>query len=69
MSKWFLNAVVYDLVYNFQLYNVDHIDKVISKALKTEFEVSITPFILNGEGVAAMLNRVCIILNKLSIMP
>ena len=60
--------IVYNLVHDLQLYSIDHIGKIISKVLKIEFETLMTLFALTGEGVAAILNRVCIVLNKFLII-
>ena len=68
MSRWFLNVVVHDLIHDFQLYSINHISKITDRALKTEFETSMIFLTLTDEGVAAVLNRIGITLNKLLIM-
>ena len=60
--------IVHDLIHDLQLYSIDHIGKVTSKALEAGFEAPMIPLALTGGGVAAVLNRVCIALNKLPIM-
>ena len=64
-----MNVIVYNLVYDLQLYSVDHIDKITDKALKTEFKTLMALFISINKGVTAVLNRICIALNKLLIIP
>ena len=63
-----MNATIYDLVHDLQLYNIDYISKVTDKALKIKFKVLMISLILIDKDVAAVLNKVCITLNKLSII-